>query len=554
MNLLNENHSINNALLNWEFEKAIELKKLEVKNDISYAPQYCKYLADIGKIDLLLSFIEKLKNDNMGACLLYSDESFKVCRNLLYSDEKIIKEYFSKNSFFSRVYFLSKNLHLGELRTLLLSQEWNINVNASISAENNMILNFALDKLLSNFMVDVTLLIKFIDHIFAAKNINDIRKKSIIYSIVNYCALHSGVANEFFRLKKQYYNHLQKTMSIIHSFSRENGAKLLMVKLYQQLQKYNDLSLDRESISPRVAICISGMSRADISGLKSIFEHLVQPLNADVFMHTWDIQQEWIGGARANDRFWFRTFNVDESKMPKTLLNLNYLKENFPAISESLLTASYSELNENIIKSEFEIVSLSVENQDDFLRKYEIGDSYKSRDTLNQIKMFYGMSKAFSLLKEHERDNNIKYDYVIKLRPDLIIKKGLEMSDLFALNASDFAVPTGFYGIQDMVFYAPRDIYCQIVNIFDYMLESKKLSPLKDFPKYDAHALFFGWLLHKDIRPVLCNIKYNIEEGIRNLRIPNLAFALEKDINVLTKFKYPEESKWLESLLKNKAK
>lgn len=403
-------------------------------------------------------------------------------------------------------------------------------------------------------MLDSILLVKFIDHIFVSKNINDIRKKSMVCTIINYCALDVNVENQFFKLREQYYNHLQKIMSIIHGFSSEDGSRLFMFKLYQMLQKHNDFSLDKSFDLPRVAICISGMSRADISGLRFIFENLVSPLNADVFMHTWDVQQDWIGGARANDRFWFRTFNIDESKIPKNLLNLTYLKEHFPRISESLLTVSYSKLDKDVIMSNFKLTSLLVENQDEFIEKYSIGDSYKSRETLNQIKMFYGMNRVFTQLEEYEKEKGIKYDYVIKLRPDSIIKSGLDFSKLLELKPSDLAVPTGFYGIQDMVFYAHRDIYSQIVGIFNYMIDAKKLSPLAAFPKYDAHALFFGWLLHKDIKPVLCGIKYNVEEGVKNLKIPNLSLALETDINVKSKFKYPEESRWLESFLRDKAK
>lgn len=554
MSLTINDDMIENALLNWDFNQALALKEMEVKNNIFYAPIYCKYLLDIGKISDALLFIKSIREDTIGSNLLYTHKDFKICKDLIATDDRLLNEYIDEKNFFAKTYYFSKHLDLGNLKALLLSDEWKENVNADISAEKNMILNFALDSILNHFMVNESMLTRFIDHLFVAKNINETRKRFILFSIINYCKLNPSIANNFFRLKEQYYNHLQKLMSMIHSFSNEEGGKLLMFQLYQQLQKFNNFSLQQSSSSPRVAICISGMNRADLSGLQSIHTHLATPLNADVFMHTWDVQQDWIGGARANDRFWFRTFNVNESKMPKNLLNLTYLKEHFPTIAESLLSASYSTLDRESITSTIKPTSLVVENQDDFLKQYNIGDSYKSRDSLNQIKMFYGMFKVFSALKQHETKNGFKYDYVIRVRPDLVIKKGIDYSDLTALGGADFAAPTGFYGIQDMVFYTSRDIYSQIINIFGHMLDAKKLSPLKHFPKYDAHALFFGWLLHKDIKPVSCKIKYNIEEGLKNLKVPNLKLALEQDINLATKFKCPDESEWLESFLRDRAK
>ena len=104
-----------------------------------------------------------------------------------------------------------------------------------------------------------------------------------------------------------------------------------------------------------------------------------------------------------------------------------------------------------------------------------------------------------------------------------------------------------------MVFYAPRFSYEQAIGIFNPMLENKKLSPFLNFPKYDAHALFFAWLLKYNIKPAPCDIKYNIEEGVRNLKVPNLKGALDHDLNDNNKLKYPEETKWLENLLTKKA-
>ena len=41
----------------------------------------------------------------------------------------------------------------------------------------------------------------------------------------------------------------------------------------------------------------------------------------------------------------------------------------------------------------------------------------------NQISMFYGIEQAIKLKKEYEEENNFKYDYVIRMRSDLVFLK-----------------------------------------------------------------------------------------------------------------------------------
>ena len=98
-----------------------------------------------------------------------------------------------------------------------------------------------------------------------------------------------------------------------------------------------------------------------------------------------------------------------------------------------------------------------------------------------------------------------------------------------------------------------RFSYEQTIGVFNSMLRSKKLSPFLDFPKYDAHALVFAWLLKYNIKPAICEIRYNIEEGIRNLKVPNLKEALYKDCDEKNKQDYPEETKWLGDFLTDKS-
>ena len=50
----------------------------------------------------------------------------------------------------------------------------------------------------------------------------------------------------------------------------------------------------------KVAVCLSGLTRGVKFTLKDIIKHLVEPYNADLFVHTWDIES---GGGRSANRF-----------------------------------------------------------------------------------------------------------------------------------------------------------------------------------------------------------------------------------------------------------
>jgi hypothetical protein len=50
----------------------------------------------------------------------------------------------------------------------------------------------------------------------------------------------------------------------------------------------------------KVAVCLSGLTRSLQYCWETIEKHLVEPYNADIFLHTWDIN---VGGGGAADRF-----------------------------------------------------------------------------------------------------------------------------------------------------------------------------------------------------------------------------------------------------------
>lgn len=547
MNFISQNQLVENSLNNWDFERAKILKKQQACMNFQYVPNYCKYLADIGDLDGVydclkeLDFWEKYSID---------DESFKVCVYLQGLDSKML----NSNTFFANLYKNTKCKNSREV-TKILKSGWNQYVNKDTTPEENMILNYALNLLFDKFIIDDFFLIKIVEHLTISRNINPQRKKFILNKSVKYALENESISLSFFRLRDQFYNQIQKVLFLIHQFSsNEIGAHSLLTVFYNTIKKYNDLSLLKCQFNdkPKVALCISGLCKSDLTGLRSIFDKIVKPLNADVFMHTWDIQQDWAGDSRSYN-FWSRVFEVKD--LPSNLKDLEFLKSNYPNIYFALLSSHYSLLDKESIFKEFSFKDFLCENQDEFLEKYNIGESYSTRGTFNQVKMFYGLYKSFDMMRSYELNNNIKYDYVIRIRPDLFVVNEVSFEDLNFLDFSEIAVATtGDVGVADSVFYAKRETYEHIINIWESMIELGRLSPFEHYPKYDCHALLFSWLVYKDIFPVKSHISSSLTQGVKELKVPGLQQALSKDCNIKTRFKYPEETEWLETFLKNKAK
>jgi SAM-dependent methyltransferase len=153
---------------------------------------------------------------------------------------------------------------------------------------------------------------------------------------------------------------------------------------------------------PRVAVCLSGHLRTFDRTYKSLMDNLVNPLSADVFIHTW----ETIGSQNSK---------VGSDRHTSAVSTNSRLKD---------------------INSFYNPKKINIENFDkkyfiDLGNKVSIAESdkiYVANHLGYHFAMFYSIKKANDLKIQAESENGFKYDYVIRIRPDIFLETKLNDS------------------------------------------------------------------------------------------------------------------------------
>jgi len=117
-------------------------------------------------------------------------------------------------------------------------------------------------------------------------------------------------------------------------------------------------------------------------------EYIINELNADVFLHTWEIDN---GGQTPCDDA-AKSCSIEEKK----------------------------EYIENRIKPKRYVI----ENYNDFLQKYP------SQTHPSTAPMYYSIMKSNALKKEYELENNFKYDVVFRIRMDVMFDTTIDKEEL----------------------------------------------------------------------------------------------------------------------------
>lgn len=287
----------------------------------------------------------------------------------------------------------------------------------------------------------------------------------------------------------------------------------------------------------RVAVCIFGAMRGDfIASLKNLEQTIIKPLNADVFIFSWNRAYRWAGlGGNGN---WIKRFFPNDivDKCPLEIRN-NYtgLKILMPRVFIELSKERYFNIKKSDFKEIKNIKKICLENPDQFELKY--------KTKLNRSKMWYGIYRNYQLLCEYERENNFKYDFIVATRPDRDHEGQLKIESLEVLNSNEILELQGYLGPAGEKFAGPRESMRLWMSIWEYAQLNKRLFFFNDFPilKISPHQLLHYWLIFNGIKCYpLYNKNFKFKDFnnslcVRGLKIPDIKQALLEDLDKIKK-------------------
>ncbi|MCW1552123.1 sugar transferase, partial [Campylobacter jejuni] len=70
-------------------------------------------------------------------------------------------------------------------------------------------------------------------------------------------------------------------------------------------------------------------------------------------------------------------------------------------------------------------------------------------DLKNDSKQFYGIYQVYNVMEEYEKQNNFKYDFIVRVRPDYIKKNNIKIEDLHLLELNEIYSLRGSAGLDD---------------------------------------------------------------------------------------------------------
>jgi hypothetical protein len=196
---------------------------------------------------------------------------------------------------------------------------------------------------------------------------------------------------------------------------------------------------------PKIALCLSGQARFLEEGYREvIYPYVLENNDIDIFIHTWAVDDNQDGKSYINGGGFAMGKPVTKGLM------LDVLETYKP--TKCLIQKPHS---------------------------FEVG-KYSDRAmpgirSENLYSMFYSIYKSNQLKREYEKENNFKYDFVIRSRFDVKLNSKID----FTLPNSKMYLPNGCFdpirGYVDCFGYSNShymDIYANTFNQVDHIMQT----------------------------------------------------------------------------------
>lgn len=501
----------------------LEVKKRigeRFKNATSYN-SFLIFCCDIGRLDIvyyLLNYID-IESPLLSSFILEKPnikriKDFSKYPSISKLQKESIHEFNCENGVSLKAFFFKK------LNEYKLRKE--------VSYIDNMYLSFIVNLLFSIKEVKFSEeeCVEIIYYFKKAIKCENIRKQVITLLVFDYAIRHR--LDSFFTPPARNFNYLTDIQSAITNtalLSEEFRSSYFT--LFSNRVKYdNSLSVKKDM---KVAVCVSGMYRNHERALISIKENLIDPLEADVFIHTWDNMAYWpgYGGSPSCGR----TLGSEAEKLlpRKYTHNLLHLQKYLPLSTEILKKPLLQKNNIEVLNRYLNPLEMIIENEKKFEESLANPEGFKkARGSLNQIKMFWGIKQSFDLALKKGG-----YDVIIRIRPDVVVLEPYNKDFFSNVDSSTlYSRVTARYGIRDLVFHSDDIVAYSLSKFVSQMIDRQEVSPFEKFPLSDSHALLALWVFSNKLTLNSKRIRTSLEAN-PIVKLKGLAEAMELDFSSL---------------------
>ncbi|EOI2220921.1 hypothetical protein [Campylobacter coli] len=349
----------------------------------------------------------------------------------------------------------------------------------------------------------------------------------------------------FYSNDDDFLDRIQDYMFILQDFMKQNfyGASICYEQI-SYLLRMKKLSITYSS--PNIAVLVTGAIRGKnwLESLDFLKNQIINPLNADVFLFSWNKKMLW-PSIRNRSNWVYRRIPEVYNNTPEQIKNFNEFTKCFPNV--------YNKLSEDfsIPFSKDELEQLNVFFNDIYLEdeKSFIVCHQKCGELNNLHKMLYGRKIAFELMEKYEKRFQKKYDFVLIVRPDLDYPR-IDSVILEKINIGNVIATHELWPhhkeVLDYFFMGNREVIKKICDIWD-AIQDTRLDFFRDSFRKDFHAqeALHKWLVFNNIKPIEPHFAYNVNVArsisSKSICFPNLQDELQKDILNLKKQDYSSD-------------
>ncbi|ELZ2022297.1 hypothetical protein THM98_001630, partial [Campylobacter coli] len=434
-----------------------------------------EYLFEFADLDEIFNFLSNYSFVNLG-------EHYKGNQKIQF----LIKLYRFKYSNKTNVLF--ENQVINDILKLALNKDYkalSYNVHENIIINDNkerVVVCYALQKLIKARMFEL----KHLMLVIKMGNILDIKLAFVLSLVIDY---------KLEILKDPYWF---MRLYVLISFYKDQGSKIYLDKISKSLELKPNSNIKK----PKIALCLWGVCRGNyMKVLQETKKNIIDPLNADVFLHTWDEWDRWPGLCGTLNWHW-RFIRPRDRKFFPSIMNGKNLQMYFPNVFNKMSTVIKDTLPLTDILNIINPRSYKIENANTVERsidfsieklKYQFESHHYP---LAVFRLRYQMYKVIEILRQYEIKNGT-YDYIIMQRFDTSCERKIDIKFLENIDFNEIKMQLGKTGVVDFLLMGKRNSVLKLVNLYQKMIDQQEIDVYKLHTWTEQQE--FLWLIEQGI-------------------------------------------------------